>query len=212
MRLDHVSYASESDGYVATAQRLSEALSVEPLDGGVHPRFGTRNLILPLSGGNYVEVVEALEHPAAQKTPFGQAVRTRSEAGGGWMGWVVSVNDLSAVEERLGRAAVPGNRTPPGCEELKWKQIGVKGLLADPQLPFFISWISADDKHPSASATTDVRIAGLQIAGDPLRVTDWLGEPVDKPLEEINVDWSAPRGTPGLMSVTFATPAGNVTI
>jgi hypothetical protein len=59
------------------------------------PRFGTRNMILPLAHERYVEVVEVLDHPAADKAPFGQAVRARSEMGGGWLGWVVRVDDLA---------------------------------------------------------------------------------------------------------------------
>ena len=62
MHLDHVSFASEHDGLQATAARISEKLGIEPYDGGVHPRFGTRNLIFPLADGHYLEVVEALEH------------------------------------------------------------------------------------------------------------------------------------------------------
>ena len=167
MHLDHVSFASEHDGLQATAARISEKLGIEPYDGGVHPRFGTRNLIFPLADGHYLEVVEALEHPAALSTPFGQAVRARSELGGGWMGWCVSVDDLGSVEDRLERKAVDGNRTPDDGVELLWKQIGVKGLIADPQLPFFIHWLSPATQHPSArGAESGVTISALEIAGD----------------------------------------------
>ena len=79
----------------ATAERLAKLIGVEPVDGGIHPRFGTRNVILPLAHERYVEVVEVLEHPAADKAPFGQVVRARSEAGGGWIGWVVRVDDIA---------------------------------------------------------------------------------------------------------------------
>lgn len=212
MHLDHVSYASEPDGYEATAQRIAAQLGIEPYDGGVHPRFGTRNLIFPLDDGHYLEVVEALEHPAALSTPFGQVVRARSEAGGGWMGWVVSVDDLDAVEDRLERKAVDGNRTPEGQDEILWKQIGIKGTIADPQLPFFIHWLSPAGRHPSAGADGSVGIDTLQIAGDRDRVRDWLGTDEAKPISEISIDWVAPRGTPGLMAVTFTTPKGTVTI
>ena len=150
MRVDHVSYAAERDGLEATARRLADQLGVEPVDGGLHPRFGTRNVILPLAHERYVEVVEVLDHPASDKAPFGQVVRARSESGGGWMGWCVSVDDLSEVETRLERKAVDGNRTPDDGVELLWKQIGVKGLIADPQLPFFIHWLSPATQHPSA--------------------------------------------------------------
>lgn len=66
MRVDHVSYAAERDGLEATARRLADQLGVEPVDGGLHPRFGTRNVILPLAHERYVEVVEVLDHPSAE--------------------------------------------------------------------------------------------------------------------------------------------------
>src|SRR5689334_10213034 len=181
MRVDHVSYAAEHDGLQATAERLSKLIGVDPVDGGIHPRFGTRNVILPLAHERYVEVVEALDHPASDKAPFGQAVKARSELGGGWLGWVVAVDDLTALESRLGRESVPGNRFRPDGHELKWRQIGVKGLQSDPQLPFFISWEGEGDDHPSQGASCDLHLTALEIAGDPNRVSEWLGRPVEGP-------------------------------
>jgi hypothetical protein len=211
MRVDHVVYAAERDGLKATAQRLAEQIGVTPVDGGVHPRFGTRNIILPLAHERYVEVVEVLDHPASDKAPFGQAVRARSEAGGGWLGWVVAVDDIAVVEQRLGRESVPGNRHRPDGTELKWRQLGIKGLMADPQVPYFIEW---DDMtvHPSAGADTSVSIDNLQIAGDPKRVREWLGPEDTFDKGGIDFTFVAPHGTPGLLSVTFDTPAGKVTI
>ena len=213
MRVDHVVYAAEHDGLQATAERLAKLIGVEPVDGGVHPRFGTRNVILPLADERYVEVVEVLEHPAADKAPFGQVVRARSEAGGGWLGWVVSVEDIREQEQRLGREAVDGNRHRPDGVELRWRQIGIRGLQADPQLPFFIQWEDGAP-HPSADggAPPAVKIESLQIAGDPDRVRDWLGLPADDTSSVIDFSFVAPHGTPGLMSVTFDTPSGEVTV
>ena len=212
MRVDHVSYAAESGGLHDTAERLAEQLGVTAVDGGVHPRFGTRNVILPLAERRYVEVVEVLDHPASDKAPFGQAVRARSEAGGGWLGWVVAVDDIHPVEERLGRESVPGNRHRPDGVELRWRQIGVKGLIADPQLPFVLQWETADDLHPSTAGPSDVRLAGLQIAGDAHRVTDWLGLPSTYVAQDVAFQFVAPHGTPGLLSCTFETPRGTVTV
>ena len=211
MRVDHVSYAAESDGLSATAERLAKKLGVTAADGGIHPRFGTRNIILPLAHERYVEVVAVLDHPASDKAPFGQAVRARSEAGGGWLGWVVCVDDLSEAEQRLGRQAVAGNRRRPDGVELKWRQLGVKGLIADPELPYYIQW---EDKsvHPSVGATTDVTISGLRIAGDPERVCNWLGLPADQTSTVIDFTWVAPNDAPHLVSVTFDTPEGPVII
>ena len=210
MRLDHLSFAAGPDGLASTAQRLGGLLGKDFVDGGVHPRFGTRNMILPLAGDTYLEIVEVLDHPASDKAPFGQAVRARSALGGGWLGWVVAVKDISTVEARLGREAVTGSRHRPDGAELRWKQIGVSGLMADPQLPFFIEWESPADMHPSTGATADFSLACLEIAGDPLRVSEWLGEPVEAPLEDVKVEWVAPNGTPGILAVQFQTPNGIV--
>ncbi|MDQ5861232.1 MAG: VOC family protein [Actinomycetota bacterium] len=212
MRMDHVSYACERDGLAATTERIASALGVDAVKGGVHPRFGTRNMIIPLAGHKYLEVVEVLNHPASDKAPFGQAVRARSEAGGGWMGWCVEVDDLAPFEERLGRAAVNGNRKFPDGRELVWKQIGILGLIADPQVPYMLKWEGDPALHPSNAYESNVKMSCLTIAGSAERVTEWLGEPVEKPLEDVAVDWVAPHGTPGILSVTFETATGAVTI
>jgi hypothetical protein len=212
MRVDHVSYAAEHDGLQATAERLAKLIGVDPVDGGIHPRFGTRNVILPLAHERYVEVVEVLDHPASDKAPFGQAVRARSAAGGGWLGWVVAVDDISQLERRLGREAAPGNRHRPDGIELKWKQVGINGLISDPQLPFFIEWEIPDELHPSAGADGTYSLACLEIAGDPQRVSEWLGQTVEAPLEDVKVEWVAPHGTPGIIAALFQTPHGLVRV
>src|SRR5215217_5183108 len=162
MRLDHLSYAAGPDGLVGTAQRIGGLLGKSFADGGMHPRFGTRNMVLPLADHTYLEVVEVLDHPASDKAPVGQAVRARSALGGGWLGWVVAVDDIETVETRLGREAAAGNRHRPDGTELLWKQIGVNGLISDPQLPFFIQWLSPSDLHPSAGADPSLSLACLE--------------------------------------------------
>ncbi|MBE1515793.1 hypothetical protein H4W26_002585 [Nesterenkonia halotolerans] len=213
MRLDHVSYAVGPDGMAATVERITDALGVERVRGGMHPRFGTRNAIIPLANRQYLEIVEVLDHPSADKAPFGQAVRNRSQMGGGWMGWCVSVDDLSPFEERLGRKAVPGNRKFPDGQELTWQQIGIKGLIADPQVPYLLRWNEGTGElHPSQAYPPEASLTKLSIAGSPDRVTEWLACPNVDPFEDVDVEWIAPSGTPGIMSVTFHSPKGDVTI
>ncbi|MGB3187367.1 MAG: VOC family protein [Ornithinimicrobium sp.] len=212
MRIDHVCYAAGPEGMRATATRLADQLQVSPHDGGVHPRFGTRNMVLPLAQGRYLEVVEVLDHPASDKAPFGQAVRARSEKGGGWMAWVVAVDDLGDIEERLGREAVPGNRHTPEGIELTWRQIGIKSLIEDPQLPFFVRWDSMEH-HPSTLGTDGAKLVGLHIAGDPVRIQRWLGTSTVDCLWEGDIDVEFDQSlTPALDAVTFDTAAGTVTI
>ena len=212
MRLDHVSYAAGPAGLRATASRIGALLGEDFRDGGMHPRFGTRNMVLPLTAGTYVEVVAVLDHPASDKAPFGQAVRARSLFGGGWLGWVVSVQDMRKVELRLGRDSVQGNRHRPDGVELRWRQVGVVGMQTDPQLPFFVQWQSPAEQHPSAGSSGRVRLDTLEIAGDPQRMGDWMGNCVEGPLEDVAVEWVSPDGAPGIMAARFDTPNGAVRV
>lgn len=211
MRLDHVSYAVSHHELADTVQRFGADLGASFIDGGRHPRFGTQNFILPLQGNTYIEIVAALDHPAAEQATFGRAVRQRAEAGGGWLGWVVAVQDISPIEHRLGREAIPGHRRRPDGYDLQWKQLGVRDLLTDPQLPFFIEWVSPVSEHPSHGAN-DVSIASIGIAGDAEVVSEWLGEPSAHPLDDIDVAWGPADDGAGITSITFHTPHGAITI
>src|SRR3954467_9921282 len=113
MRLDHIVFAAGPGGLAGTTSRLEPLLGEEFVTGGIHPRFGTRNAILPLTDDTYFEIVEVLDHPASDKAPFGQAVRARSELGGGWLGWAVAVDDIAPLEQRLGGRGGNGNPHPP---------------------------------------------------------------------------------------------------
>ena len=211
MRLDHVSYAVSNAELVDTVQRLGSALGAGFVDGGRHPRFGTRNFVLPLQGGTYVEVVAALDHPASDKAPFGQAVKRRAEAGGGWLGWAVAVDNIADVEARLGRSAVEGHRVRPDGTDLTWRQIGVTDLLEDPSLPFFLQWTSGPSHHPSQVAPAQVSATSCELAGDRDRIRDWLGGPVESPIEGSNITW-VQADEPGLVAVNFSTPHGDVRV
>jgi hypothetical protein len=212
MRLDHLSYAAGPEGLANCVQRLGSRLGAAFSDGGIHPRFGTRNFVLPLVDGSYLEVVAALDHPAADSAPFGRAVKARSEGGGGWLGWAISVDDLGPFEARLGRTAVAGHRRRPDGFDLRWRQIGINDLAADNQFPFFLSWETDPAHHPSAGAST-VELTGLQFAGEQSRVEDYLGAPVVPSFPGISFEWTERSDDDsGLLAVDFRTASGAVRI
>ena len=175
MRLDHVSYVASHDQLSDTVQRIGSLISTAFVDGGIHPRFGTRNFTAPLLNGQYVEVVCALDHPAAEQTAFGQAVSKKAAEGGGWLTWVFSTEDLAPIEAAIGRPAIEGHRRRPDGTDLKWKQVGVKELLTDPELPFFIQW--EDGHHPSEVGSAASLIKEIVFANsDPLTRTSFKEE------------------------------------
>ncbi len=192
-------------------QRLGSTLGASFRDGGLHPRFGTRNFVLPLAEGCYLEVVEALEHPAVDTAPFGRAVRARGEAGGGWLGWAVRVENLEPIETRLGRPGVDGHRRRPDGFDLRWLQLGVNDLTVDPQLPYFVRWLTPPEEHPSFGGSA-ITLRSLQIAGDEEAVDAYLGVATSQPLDGIEVNWQRPDGETGLIAAGFDTAHGPVSI
>jgi hypothetical protein len=213
MHLDHVSYVTTHDQLADTVQRLGSRLGSTFVDGGVHPRFGTRNFTMPLTDGYYVEVVCPLDHPATDASPFGKAVSQRAKEGGGWLTWVVGVDDVAKIETRLGRPAVDGHRTKPDGTDLRWKQIGVLGTLEDAQLPFFIQWLSQD--HPSADGKPHAKIVKIEIAGDEKTIEEYCGCDMAQAVGDIEVVWVDPAnndGENGIVAVHLQTPNGVVRI
>ena len=210
MRLDHISYACTANELPDVVQRIGSDLSATFRDGGRHPQFGTRNFILPMANGCYVEVVSALDHPAADKAPFGRAVNHCATNGGGWMSWAISVDDIKPYEQRLGREAAPGHRILPDGQKLEWKQLGVLNVMENPQLPFFVEWSSSPDMHPSTGAG-DVTVERIEIAGDPNTVSAYIGENFMDVMDGVYVEWVEAE-SPGVIAVTFNTPNGTVRI
>ncbi len=212
MRLDHISYVTSHDQLADTVQRLGSRLGSTFVDGGIHPRFGTRNFTLPLRNGHYIEVVCPLDHPASDSSPFGKAVTQRANEGGGWLTWVVSVDDISPIESRLGRSAVEGHRRKPDGSDLRWKQIGVLGTLEDRQLPFFIEWI--ENHHPSTDGKPNAEIVKVEIAGDEKTISTWLGSDLARAFgAKVDIEWidsSGNDGENGIVAVHLATPEGIV--
>ena len=213
MRLDHVSYVASHEQIADTVQRLGSRLETTFVDGGIHPRFGTRNFTAPLLDGKYIEVVCPLDHPATEQTPWGKAVAKKAEEGGGWLTWVFSTEDISAIEGRFNRKAVDGHRTRPDGTDLKWKQIGVKEIEESRELPFFIQWLT--DDHPSLDGNPKSKIIKITINDkDELR-DSWFKTEIMNALEDIEIQWSKDtliEDSDGIMAVEVKTPTGIVVL
>ena len=206
MRLDHISYAASHDQLIDVVQRLGSRIGSAFTDGGIHPRFGTRNFTLPLKHGLYLEVVCPLDHPAADASPFGKIVSQRANEGGGWLSWVLATEDISKIESRLSREAVDGHRKRPDGTELKWKQIGVLDTLQDYQKPFFIQWLTKD--HPSDDGKATAEIVKLEIVGTESTIKEWVNSDLNSILGNIEIDWVDPaknQSVTGLVGVYIDT-------
>jgi hypothetical protein len=162
MRLDHVSYVASHDQISDVVNRIGSQIGTAFVDGGIHPKFGTRNFTAPLLNGQYIEVVCPMDHPATDTTPFGKAVKSKAEEGGGWLAWVVAVKNIKDIEEKIGRNAVEGSRRRPDGTELKWKQVGLLDTINNSKQPYFIEWLTPN--HPSKDGKAVVKINQIELA------------------------------------------------
>ena len=195
MRLDHISYVASHDQISDVVNRIGSQIGTAFVDGGIHPKFGTRNFTAPLLNGQYIEVVCPLDHPATDATPFGKAVKKKADAGGGWLTWVFSSSDLQKVEEKFGRKAADGSRTKPDGSELKWKKIGVKEITGAGELPFFIQWLT--EQHPSKDGNSVAKISKIVIADDEQLADSWFKEEIKSGLKDVEIEWVKPESNDG---------------
>ena len=213
MRLDHVSYVATHEQLADTVQRLGSRIGSAFVDGGIHPRFGTRNFTCALKNRQYIEVVCPLDHPATEQTPWGKAVKRKADEGGGWLTWVFSTENISPIEAKFGRAATEGHRTRPNGTDLKWKQIGVKEISDTPEFPFFIQWLSSD--HPSQDGAPSAEIEKIVIADKDQLANSWFKEEILAALADVNIEWVDPSANDdqsGIVAVHLSTPSGVVVL
>lgn len=213
MRLDHVSYVTSHEQLSDTVQRLGARLGCAFVDGGIHPRFGTRNFTASLKNGQYIEVVCPLDHPATEQSIWGKAVMKKANEGGGWFTWVFSTEELALIAKKFGRDAVEGHRTLPDGSDLKWKQIGVKEIAETREFPFFIQWLTSD--HPSQTGTPLSEITKIVIADNNQLADSWFKEDILASLENIEIEWvntSTNDYHSGIVSVSLSTPNGVVVL
>ena len=202
MRLDHVSYATSHEQISDVVNRIGSQIGTSFVDGGIHPRFGTRNFTAPLLNGQYIEVVCPMDHPATDSTPFGKAVKKKVEAGGGWLTWVISTDNIEEIEKALGRKSVIGNRKRPDGSELEWKQLGVLDTLEDFQKPFFVQWLTK--LHPSKDGSAVSGISTVRISSDNPNVPEFTENKLH--LDSIKIEWSKPESNDletGITSIEF---------
>ena len=180
MRLDHISYVASHDQISDVVNRIGSQIGTAFVDGGIHPKFGTRNFTAPLLNGQYIEVVCPMDHPATDTTPFGSAVRLKAEVGGGWMAWVYSVEQILKYENLFERKSTLGKRIKPNGQELIWQQIGLIESIQNPCLPYVIKWNNSH--HPSGDGQPIAAIHKIKI--------NFIGDTTPKIIETygVNID------------------------
>jgi hypothetical protein len=189
VRIDHVLWVA--DDLDATADRLAAEHGLPSGGGGRHVGIGTHNRVFPLGGG-YLEVIAIANHDEAAASAIGSAVAAAPD---GLFGWAVAVDDVPAEAQRLGLEVTSIERGG-----LTARLTGVAQAMAEPWLPFFIQ---RDPGIADPGASGDAGgIAWIELAADPQRLHEWLGDGEELPLRY------AAGEAPGLRAVGLG--AGDV--
>jgi hypothetical protein len=206
LRLDHAVYVVRD--LDEAAARLHDDLGLASVAGGVHPRWGTGNRIVPL-GTDYVELMAVVDREVATGTDLGRAVLELTREGDRWMALCLSDDDLDATASRLDLVVEAGARTQPDGEVVSWRGAGIEDPRRTVDLPFFIAWDGPPAMHPGATPVDHESgargIAWAEVAGDEERFRRWT-DGADLPVRLLHGD------PPGVRAVALETPFGDLVV
>jgi hypothetical protein len=147
---------------------VEERTGVRAAIGGVHPGFGTRNALLSLGRGRYLEVIA----PDTAQSEYRFRVDVRSLARPQLVTWAAATPDADGVARRARAAGLEvtgpdaGSRARPDGVVLRWKIVSVKNDLGGADIapiPFFIEW-DVHSPHPSIDSPGGCDLLSFRIA------------------------------------------------
>lgn len=160
-RLDHLVLATRE--LERTVQWVGETLGVAPAPGGRHPGAGTRNFLLSLGPGQYLEVIGPDPDQPEPGTPRGFGIDALERAR--LMAWAAKSDrleqDVAAAVHHgadLGQIREMSRATPDGGV-LRWRATRFPGSGVA-VIPFLIDW--GDSRHPSTTAPAGASLTSFQ--------------------------------------------------
>ncbi|MEP6759374.1 MAG: VOC family protein [Actinomycetota bacterium] len=204
LTIDHVVFAVRD--LDEAAEHVLEEHGLASVPGGVHPRWGTANRIIPLGNAQYLELLAVVDPDVAATTPLGRALAATTAAGDGWFAMCLATDEIESVAGRLDLDVVPGSRALPDGGLVSWRGAGLEDAIRTRDLPFFIAWDVPMSLHPGSMPIEHPRgatgIAWVEVDGDQARFTAWVDA------APLPVRFHA--GEPGVRAVALPTPTGQV--
>ena len=204
VQVDHIIVGvSDLEAGIAEFERLS---GVRATIGGAHPGQGTRNALLSLGEGTYLELyapnpAEAVDTPAVAELRRLTGLRP--------IGWAVSTTDVSALRASFGSigmrlsAPEPGSRVRPDNSVLEWVTFGFE-QFDHPLAPFFIQW-QRQDLHPSRTSPAGCRLVSI-------RLRDPAPAMLRRAVRPLRLAVAVDQGPERQMEVRLSCPRGSVTL
>lgn len=204
-KIDHLVYATPD--LAAGVKRVEELLGVKAIPGGQHPGAGTRNALIGLGDGTYLEIIGPDPSQPKPDRPrrFGidelQAPRLVT--------WAAKGTDLEAILKDakshgldLGQVQAGSRRRPDGVL-LSWRLTVSPALTSDGIVPFFIDW--GETPHPAAPLPKGCVLVAL-------RAEHPDADRVQAELATIGLNLRVNSGSAPAIIATIRTPKGDVEI
>jgi hypothetical protein len=201
--VDHLVYATPE--LQVGVDRVERVLGVRATPGGQHLGRGTRNALLSLGLGTYLEIIGPdPEQPIpAQPRPFGIDDLKEPRL----VTWAAKGKELEQLASDAGRRGVKlgevisGSRQRADGVVLSWRYTDPRAIVAGGVVPFFIDW--GKTPHPAGTATQGASLIGL-------RAEHPDSEEVQKALSQLGLALRVQPGPRAAIIATISSPRGLV--
>jgi len=201
--VDHLVYAAPD--LQSAVEHVEGILGVRAAPGGQHLGRGTRNALLSLGPGSYLEIIgpDPEQPPPGQPRPFGIDDLKRPKL----VTWAAKGSDLEQVASEARRRGVPLGEVIPGSRRradgvmLSWRYTDPRAVVAGGLVPFFIDW--GDTPHPAATAAQGASLVAL-------RAEHPEAEQVQRLLRSLGLDLRVRRAPGPALIATLSSPRGRV--
>lgn len=202
-RVDHLVYATPD--LQMGIERVERTLGVRASQGGQHLGRGTRNALLSLGPGAYLEIIgpDPGQAPPAQARPFGIDELKEPRL----VTWAAKEKDLEQLARDAERRAlklgevISGSRRRADGVMLSWRYTDPRTVVADGIVPFFIDW--GNTPHPAATS-----IKGASLIG--LRAEHPDAEQVQRTLAGLGLDLRVQQGSRTALIAIISSSRGRV--
>ena len=163
--VDHLVYATPD--LDTSVEELADRLGTDPMPGGAHPGWGTRNALIGLGTGVYLEIIgpDPGQPDPEHSRPF--LIDDLTEAR--LVTWAYRHPDPESLRGTLELGPVRSmSRNRPDGDTLHWRLSDPMALPDGGVVPFVIDWGSTP--HPSTTLPNECQLLEL-IVGHPDPVT-----------------------------------------
>lgn len=201
--VDHLVYATPD--LQLGIETIETLFGVRATPGGQHPGRGTRNALVSLGPGIYLEIIgpDPAQAQPPQPRPFGIDDLKEPRL----VTWAAKGKNLESFANEAIRGGVKLGQVTDGSRRrtdgvmLSWRYTDPRTVVFDGVVPFFIDW--GQTPHPASTAAPGASLIGLRAEHPDL-------ERVQKALSQLELDLRVQRGPRSALIATVSSPRGRV--